>query len=208
MKRNRKIEGTGLGLAITMKLVEFMQGTLDIKSTYGEGTSFIIRIKQKIVNSDMADEQPAPEDNKTVHMFEVENYRVLVVDDNRINRKVAYHMLEYYKVDLDEAEDGKQAILLVSQNKYDLIFMDHMMPEMDGIETTRILRTDYGKMIEGTPIIALTANALVGAREEYLRNGFEDFLSKPFERWQLHAVLEKWVPEEKRVYVGDVSQIS
>jgi CheY-like chemotaxis protein len=81
--------------------------------------------------------------------------------------------------------------------------MDHMMPELDGIETTRIIRTEYEKQVEGTPIIALTANALVGAREEYLRNGFEDFLSKPFERWQIHKLLERWIPEEKRIYMED-----
>nr|MBQ8253648.1 response regulator [Lachnospiraceae bacterium] len=204
MKRNRKIEGTGLGLSITMKLVDLMHGTIDVKSVYGEGTSFIIRIQQKIADGNMILDKPEVNEN-TGRMFEAEQYRVLIVDDNRVNRKVVYHMLEQYKFILDEAENGKEAIQMVSQNKYDLIFMDHMMPELDGIETTRILRKEYKDKIEGTPIVALTANALVGAKEEYLRNGFEDFLSKPFERRQLHQIVAVWVPEEKKRYTGEFS---
>ena len=204
MQRNRKIEGTGLGLSITMKLVDLMQGTIDVKSVYGEGTSFIIRIRQKIVDDSMILDKPEMNEN-TSRMFEAEQCRILIVDDNRVNRKVVYHMLEQYKFQLDEAENGKEAIQMVSQNKYDMIFMDHMMPELDGIATTRILRKDYKDRIEGTPIVALTANALVGAKEDYLRNGFEDFLSKPFERRQLHQIVAVWVPEEKKRYIGEFS---
>jgi len=204
MQRNRKIEGTGLGLSITMKLVDLMQGTIDVKSVYGEGTSFIIRIRQKIVDDSMVLDRPEMNEN-TSRMFEAEQCRILIVDDNRVNRKVVYHMLEQYKFQLDEAENGKEAIQMVSQNKYDMIFMDHMMPELDGIATTRILRNDHKDRIEGTPIVALTANALVGAKEDYLRNGFEDFLSKPFERRQLHQIVAVWVPEEKKRYIGEFS---
>ncbi len=203
MKRNRKIEGTGLGLAITMQLVDLMQGAIDVDSTYGVGTCFTVRIKQKIVDNGELTEEIEEEDEKSIRMFEAENYRVLVVDDNRVNRKVATSMLKAYKFEIDEAGDGKTAIQMVSCKKYNLIFMDHMMPELDGIETTHIIRKEYAKQIEGTPIVALTANALVGAKEEYLRNGFEDFLSKPFERWQLHKILEAWIPKDKKVYIDD-----
>ena len=109
-------------------------------------------------------------------------------------------MLAAYKFALDQAESGYEAIELVKENKYDLILMDHMMPEMDGVETMHIMRTQYAEQVAGTAIVALTANALVGAREEYLQNGFEDFLSKPFERWQLHNLMERWVPEDKKTY--------
>ena len=203
MNRNRKIEGTGLGLAITKQLVELMNGTIRVESEYGKGTCFVIAIEQRVIDRRTIKEviPDAQEDKKKeIRMFEAPEYRVLVVDDNLINRKVAAQMLKGYKFALDQAESGQEAINQVLENKYDLIFMDHMMPEMDGIEATRILREKHAQRIEGTIIIALTANALVGAREEYLNNGFEDFLSKPFERWQLHEVLEHWVSREKRIY--------
>lgn len=204
MQRNRKIEGTGLGLSISKQLVELMEGDISVKSVYGEGTCFTIRIKQKVIDKETIKQKPIEEEHeesKTIRMFMSKGYRVLVVDDNKINRKVVINMLKDYEFVIDEAENGYAAIELVKQNKYNLILMDHMMPEFDGVETTHILRDEYAEHIESTPIIALTANAFVGVKEEYLRNGFEDFLSKPFERWQMHKLLEKWIPKEKREYV-------
>lgn len=204
MDRNRKIEGTGLGLSITKQLVELMKGEISVKSVYGEGTCFTIQFKQRVIDKETIKQKPIKdeeEESKKIQMFTASNYRVLVVDDNKINRKVVIKMLKEYKFILDEAENGYDAIELVKQNKYDLIFMDHMMPELDGVETTHILREEYPERIDLTPIIALTANAFVGVKEEYLQNGFQDFLSKPFERWQIHRLLEKWVPNEKREYV-------
>ena len=201
MKRNRKIEGTGLGLSITKQLVQLMQGEIQVESEYERGTCFTVTITQRVVNKMTIGEMPEDfeEQKEEIKMFEAKEFRVLVVDDNRMNRKVAMQMLKYYKCQVDEAASGKEAIELVRQNVYDLIFMDHMMPEMDGIETTQILRSQYTKQIMETVIISLTANVLEGAKTEYLQNGFHDFLPKPFERAQMHEILERWVPEEKRV---------
>ena len=203
MNRNKKNEGTGLGLAITKQIVELMQGTIEVHSEYGKGTCFAVVIKQRVTDKCTLKENASEfgeKGEKKIQLFKAEDYRVLVVDDNLLNRKVVLRMLAAYKFALDQAESGYEAIELVKENKYDLILMDHMMPEMDGVETMHIMRTQYAEQVAGTAIVALTANALVGAREEYLQNGFEDFLSKPFERWQLHNLMERWVPEDKKTY--------
>ena len=110
-------------------------------------------------------------------------------------------MLKLYGFQIHEANSGKDAIELVKKQEYNMIFMDHMMPEMDGMEATKIIRSECGETASNTIIIALTANAIQGAREMYLENGFEDFLSKPFERTQMRELLERWVPDEMREYV-------
>ena len=127
-----------------------------------------------------------------------EDFKVLVVDDNLINRKVAEAMLNSYCFQISEACSGQEAIDMVEENDYDLIFMDHMMPEMDGMEATKIIRERLANREARPIIVALTANALQGAREGYLANGFDDFLSKPFDRSRLNAILEQWVPEGRR----------
>ena len=206
MNRNRKIQGTGLGLSITKQLVSLMDGDIRVESEYGKGTCFVIYIKQKVVDKRTVKECPTDhmgEEKQDEREFVCPNSRVLVVDDNLINRKVATAMLKTFGFQLKEAASGQEAIDIVKQEDFDIIFMDHMMPEMDGIEATRIIR-GYLKEEQKEPqpvIVALTANALTGARETYLANGFEDFLSKPFERKQLREVLEKWIPEEAREYV-------
>ena len=203
MNKNRKIEGTGLGLAITKQLVTLMNGDIQVESEYGKGTRFIITIKQKVVDKAPIKDKPIVIEEipkKESKMFKASDLRVLVVDDNVINRKVAMAMLKAYEFKIDEAESGQESIDFVKENKYDIIFMDHMMPEMDGIEATNIIKSQYGEMVDKTTFIALTANAIQGAREMYLENGFQDFLSKPFEKTQLHEVIERWVPEEKREY--------
>ncbi|MBQ4057369.1 MAG: response regulator [Lachnospiraceae bacterium] len=207
MKKNRKSEGTGLGLPITKKLVDLMQGDIQVESEYGKGTKFTIRIKQKVVDKRTVQEVPMTRgeiENKKGKMFVCKEYKVLVVDDNLINRKVATAMLASYAFQIHEANSGSMAIELVKKHDYDMIFMDHMMPEMDGVEATRIIRTECGEKTKKTIIIALTANAIQGAREMYLENGFKDFLSKPFERTQMHELLERWIPKEKREYVEEV----
>ena len=125
----------------------------------------------------------------------------MIVDDNPINCKVISRSMAYYGMNVDVATGGSEAITMCRNKHYDLIFMDHMMPEMDGIEATRIIRSECGKTAANTIIIALTANAIQGAKELYLENGFADFLSKPFERSQIHQLLERWIPENKREYV-------
>lgn len=210
MKKNRSSEGTGLGLPITKKFVDLMQGDIQVESEYGKGTKFTIRIRQRVVDKRTVEEVPmtrAEVEEKKGKMFVCKEYKVLVVDDNLINRKVATAMLASYAFQIHEANSGSMAIELVKKHDYDMIFMDHMMPEMDGVEATRIIRTECGERAKKIVIIALTANAIQGAREMYLENGFEDFLSKPFERTQMHSILERWIPSEKREYVEVESKV-
>ncbi len=203
MNKNRKTEGTGLGLPITKKLVQLMNGDIDLESAYGKGTRFTIRIPQKVLDERVIREAPITRNvvyEKQSKLFRCKEYKVLVVDDNLINRKVATTMLTSYAFQIHEASSGQAAIDLAKKNDYDIIFMDHMMPEMDGVEATKLIRAECDKRKQNPTIVALTANAIQGAREMYLENGFQDFLSKPFERTQMHALLEQWVPEEMREY--------
>ncbi len=202
-KRNRSVEGTGLGLAIVKHLVELMKGTIDVESTYGKGTMFTITIPQKIVDSRPVSEMPeipeAPHaEQGTINMFSAPGIKVLIVDDNVINRKVARGFLKNYSLDLTEAESGPEAIELVHGNRYDLIFMDHMMPGMDGIEAAEIIRKDCGENGTAPVMIALTANAMEGMREQFLEHGFQDFIAKPLDRRELNQVLLRWIPEKYR----------
>ena len=199
MNRNRQCEGTGLGLAITKQLISLMDGDIQVESEYGKGTRFTIHIKQRVIDKTTIAE--AGKQTSSAKSAEEEkptsfngDYRVLLVDDNAMNRKVANAMLKTYNFKLAEADSGKAAIERIKHMKYDMILMDHMMPEMDGVEATKIIREECGENGKNAIIIALTANAINGAREMYLENGFDDFLSKPFDRKQLQELLEKWVP--------------
>lgn len=206
MSRNRKKEGTGLGLAITQRLVQLMKGEIRVESEYGKGTRFTIHISQKVEDWRTVKEMPVSRDEiqkVDTRMFFAPDYRILVVDDNKINRNVVTTMLGLYHFQIDEVDNGKDAIALAKEKKYDMILMDHMMPEMDGIEATQHIRTECGSTGRMAVIVALTANAIQGAREMYLENGFEDFLSKPFERVQLHALLNKWIPDKYKQYQED-----
>jgi signal transduction histidine kinase/DNA-binding NarL/FixJ family response regulator/HPt (histidine-containing phosphotransfer) domain-containing protein len=209
MKKNRSTKGTGLGLAISKSLVELMGGEIHVMSTFGRGTTFTVTLTEKIMDRKTIKEAPITREeleNVDTRMFQDVDYRVLVVDDNVVNRKVACAMLEMYQFRIDEAECGKQAIELARKNDYDMILMDHMMPEMDGVETTRIIRSDCEQSGKSPVIIALTANAIRGSKEMYLSNGFQDFLSKPYDRMQLHAVLNRWVPEQNKHYTDNEVQ--
>lgn len=204
MSKNRKTEGTGLGLAITKRLVQLMNGQIEVESEYGKGTKFTVHIKQKVVSRETIREVEVT--NKTVRKndmrrFTCNDYKVLVVDDNAINRSVALAMVKSYGFQVSEADCGQNAISQVKEQRFDMIFMDHMMPVMDGVEATRRIRSECGENGRESVIIALTANVVEGAREMYLENGFQDFLAKPFERIQLHDMLNKWVPEERKNYL-------
>ncbi|MCI9491587.1 MAG: response regulator [Lachnospiraceae bacterium] len=199
-KRNRSAEGTGLGLAIVKHLVELMGGAIELESTYGQGTTVTITIPQKIVDRRPVSEMPEmPQtEQKVTNSFTAPGVKVLIVDDNMINRKVARGFLKNYAFDLDEAGSGPEAIELVRAARYDIIFMDHMMPGMDGIEAAEVIRKDCGENGAAPVIVALTANAMEGMREHFLKCGFEDFISKPLDKRELNQLLLRWVPEEYR----------
>ncbi|MBR4555627.1 MAG: response regulator [Ruminococcus sp.] len=200
-KRNRNIEGTGLGMSIVTKLLDMMNSKLDVSSVYGEGSTFSFRLRQGIVSDEeMGDysvrmiSSGMPEDSGK-HLYAPEA-KVLVTDDNEMNLKVASSLMKLYGIIPDTAISGMEAISMIADRHYDVIFLDHMMPKLDGIETLAKLRED-GLLKEGTPVIALTANAIVGAKEMYLHAGFDDYLTKPIESSVLERMLSKLLPKEK-----------
>jgi signal transduction histidine kinase/DNA-binding response OmpR family regulator len=191
-EKNRYVAGTGLGLAISKSFVEMMGGNIRLDSEYGKGTVFTITIP--LVKGDPS--KVKHDDDVQALMICAPQARVLVVDDNEYNLKVAHGLLELFEIDTDTASSGKEAIKLVTENDYDIVFMDHMMPEMDGLDTTAAIRA-LGEKYSQLKIIALTANAVQGAKEMFLENGFNEFLSKPIEMSDLTKTLMAWLPADK-----------
>lgn len=193
-ERNITIEGTGLGLAITKKLVELMHGEMVVQSIYGKGSKFTVCIDQKIVDI-TPKEVVIPKEEVSVKR----NYkgkRILVVDDNKLNLKVAERLLKDYSVFVDETSSGADAIKRVEMGiPYNLILMDDMMPEMSGSETLLKLKEKEDFKIK---TVVLTANAIAGMKEKYLSIGFDDYLSKPIQRNELERVLDKYLREEEQ----------
>ncbi|MCL2457004.1 MAG: ATP-binding protein [Defluviitaleaceae bacterium] len=196
---NRTTEGTGLGLSITKRLVELMDGTITAESEYGKGSKFTVKLKQKTVACEPIGAETAESLRNFTYMSErlVEKIQivpmphgsVLVVDDMETNLYVAEGLLSLYELDIDTADSGFAALEKIKNATYDIIFMDHMMPEMDGIETTKKMRESgyRGK------IVALTANALVGNDEMFIQNGFDGFIPKPIDTQLLHKILNKFI---------------
>ena len=187
LDRNMTIEGTGLGLAITKKLVDLMNGNIVVSSDYGKGSNFTVKIPQKIVHKidvvEIKEEKPKK--------LSIKGKKVLVVDDNLINLKVASRLLESYKLNIETVTSGFDCLKLIEDgNKYDLILMDDMMPKMSGVETFKKLQ----KISEfSTPVVALTANAIAGMKENYLSVGFNDYISKPIDKKELERVLKEYL---------------
>lgn len=198
--RSRSAEGTGLGLSITKRLLQVMDGTIQLESVYGKGTVFTVRIPQKIVDRRPITETPELSviEEGVLEDFTAKDLEVLIVDDNLVNRKVARGFLKSYEFRLTEAESGAVAIEKVKNTKFDLIFMDHMMPDMDGIETVRRIRSECGENGTEPVIIALTANAMSGVKEKFLASGFQDYLSKPLDRKAMNDMLIRWIPDDRR----------
>jgi PAS domain S-box-containing protein len=211
-RANRKIEGTGLGLSITKQLVEMMNGSIDVESEYGKGSTFTVRLHQVLV-----DERPIGKDvaenlmsfrlietrrsrSKNLIRTRMPYGKVLVVDDVVTNLDVAKGLMLPYGLTIDCVLNGPEAIEKIrgEKVKYDAIFMDHMMPGMDGIETTRIIRNEIGSEYAKTvPIIALTANALAGNEEMFLAAGFNAFIAKPIDIMRLDVILNQWVRDKQ-----------
>ncbi|MCR5507317.1 MAG: response regulator [Lachnospiraceae bacterium] len=194
---NRNIEGTGLGIPITMKMLELMNSELKVKSVYGKGSSFSFDLEQKVVNSEPVGdfkkkaEADATEGKAAAPAFTAPSARVLVVDDNHVNRKVFRALLKRTMIQVAEAGNGPDAISMASTEHYDIIFMDHMMTGMDGVEAMKRIREISDGPCKDTPIIVLTANAIVGAREEYLAQGFDGYLAKPIEYEELENTIKR-----------------
>ena len=188
--KNITIEGTGLGLAITKKLVELMNGKIVVQSIYGKGSKFTISIDQRIIKKEVV---KAPEilEEKAPEHIDASNKRVLIVDDNKINLKVAARLLQNYHVITEEVESGFACLEKIEQGQvYDLILMDDMMPKMSGIDTLKKLKEMPNF---NTKVIALTANAISGMKEKYLKEGFDDYLAKPIDRQELNKIVAKYL---------------
>jgi CheY-like chemotaxis protein len=203
INKNRNVEGTGLGLNITKRLVGMMGGNLTVESVYGEGSSFSFVLVQKVVDptpiGDYRKAQKKLQETLTTNRksFTAPDAAVLSVDDNKVNLAVVKGLLKKLKIQCDSALSGAECIEMASKKDYDIILLDHMMPEMDGIETLQKLRQSEQWKKHQPAVIALTANAVVGAREEYLNAGFTDYLSKPIDSSQLDELLARYLPAEK-----------
>ena len=191
--RSQNAAGTGLGLAISKSFVEMMGGTISVESELGKGTVFTIVIPAVEGNRDEAKSDGSEGGPHTLCAPEA---RVLVVDDNSFNLRVAQGLLRLFGIEPKMVKSGEQAIEIVQKSAFDIVFMDHMMPEMDGVEATEAIRK-LGGQYQRLPIIALTANAVQGAKEMFLAAGFNAFVSKPINVQELSVALEKWLPEDK-----------
>ena len=202
LKKNKNIEGTGLGLAITYNLIQMMSGWIKVESIYGEGSTFTVTIPQKIIGEAVIGSiekklQTADKQEKYKVSFVAPEAKILVVDDNEMNLLVVQGLLKETHIKIETAGGGREALQKLSENHYDVIFLDQMMPSLDGIQTLKLAKDMPENKSKGTPTIALTANAISGAREMFLHEGFADYLSKPVEPRRLEEMLIQYLPSEK-----------
>ncbi len=198
--RNRNIEGTGLGLNITCSLLKMMNSKVTVNSVYGEGSEFFFDLKQVVEDATPIGRMELHREHSRKEYsvrFSAKDAKVLVVDDNEMNRKVFTLLLKKTRMQIAEAAGGMECLALVKNNAYDIIFMDHMMPYMDGVQTLERLRTMEGNLSRGAPVIALTANAVTGAEEFYMSCGFDGFLTKPVEPRKLEKLIYSLLDESK-----------
>lgn len=201
LSKNRYIQGSGLGLNITKQLVTIMGGTIEVDSEYGVGSCFTVRIPQEVVNetpigklkksAEYQKEKAIPEEDALC----MPDAKILAVDDTYTNLLVIKGLLKRTQMQVDLAVSGTECLQMTKKTKYDLILMDHMMPEPDGIQTLHLLREDGDNINHDTKVIVLTANAIAGMREQYIEEGFTDYLAKPVEAGELEALLKKYLTE-------------
>lgn len=214
VERNRNVEGTGLGLNLTKHLVELMDGTITVDSEYGVGSTFTVVIpqivKKEIPVGDFSSRYKDAVDTSTepVNRFHAPSAHILVVDDVPMNLRVMIGLLKETGIQIDTADNGMEALEKIKRTRYDLIFLDHMMPVMDGIETLGVMKTLSDNPNEKPPVIMLTANAIVGARDSYLKEGFTDYLTKPVREESLLSMLLKYLPVDlvERVAMPEKSE--
>ena len=203
LERNGTVEGTGLGLAITHRLLNMMNGTISLESEYGKGSVFSVAIPQEIVSPEPIGDFQArfrehlQEAGPHNVLFKAPDARLLIVDDTRMNLSVAVSLLKRTEILIDTANSGEEAVSLAKDRHYDLILMDQRMPKMDGTEALKLIRAQTDGANAGTPVICLTADAVIGAREKYLADGFNDYLTKPIDSAKLEEMLVRYLPSEK-----------
>ena len=215
-ERNRTIEGTGLGLNIVQNLLTLMNSKLEVSSIYGEGSDFYFSILQGVIDwepiGNFADtyKKGLQSANKYHELFRAPDARILIVDDTELNLTVARGLLKQTEIQIDTVSSGYEALEYVKKNHYDIIFLDHRMPGMDGIQTfENMIRLEENKS-RGAPVIALTANAVSGAREMYLAKGFSDYMTKPIEGQKLEEIVIKYLPENlvKHIEISDDEELT
>ena len=202
-ERNRNVEDTGLGMTITKNLLYLMESTLKVESIYGLGSKFSFELKQKVIKWEPLGDYEASykaslqEKNKYKEKFTAPTAKILVIDDNPMNLIVFQNLLKQTKMKIDTAKSGDEGLLLTQDRKYDMIFLDHMMPDKDGIETLHELRSQEKNLNCHTITICLTANAISGAREKYIKAGFDNYLTKPINPDKLEETLLDYLPKNK-----------
>ena len=202
-ERNRMIEGTGLGMNITKSFLEMMGSELKVESVYGEGSNFSFKILQKVINPEPIGDfeetyKKSVAQHKVYHeSFTAPNSEILIVDDTEMNLVVIKSLLKQTKIKIDTATRGQECLNIVTKKKYDIIFLDHMMPGLNGIETLQAMKTLDENLNQNTPVISLTANAISGAREQYISAGFQDYLTKPVDATALEKIIVKFLPQDK-----------
>ncbi len=201
--RNRSIEGSGLGLAITKNLASLMNGKMEVRSMYNIGSEFSFIIPQKVIDetpcSKVDYKEIREKEQKSQIKFKARQAKVLVVDDNRVNLMVAEGLMRPFEMQLVLVDSAKKALQALKDPTFDIVFMDHMMPDMDGVEATKAIREMEGEYYRKLPIVAFSANAVHGAKEMLLKEGMNDFVAKPIEAEALIRVLLEWLPKEKVV---------
>ena len=207
-ERNKSIEGTGLGLPIVNSLMNLMKGTVDVNSIYGEGTTFHLTIPQKAVGEEsLGDFRRRTEENRSREhgyraLFTAPDARILVVDDTAVNLVVVKGLLKTTGIQIDTASSGREALAKTEKTAYDLILMDIRMPLMDGTEAMHLIKKQENGLNHETPVICLTADAIAGAREHYLEEGFDSYITKPFKSSDFEAALAKFLPASKVKYTA------